>query len=289
MARTIYTKYREKFAHLVKDSDDNHSVLLEDVRLKEFSDYFIKTIKKEKNFFLYRYQSLSYEKNFSLNLDQLRYTVNGELNDIYEGLTATDQELFDIEEYINAISSHAFVKCFSEVPDNNLMWAHYANYFKGVCIQYDLCLLDKEKIAEFSPMPVHYTKQRKTITAQDALFDYYMDSEGSLSANAEKGILGDTKGNFFFKSYHWKYEREWRSCHIRKRDENNEKTVGFPCVSAVYLGPRISGEDRNRVLEVVKKYEKKYKYPVKVFQMKLDDNTFKLHQHKIDQMEVENV
>lgn len=43
---------------------------------------------------------------------------------------------------MHIIRNSAMVTCFTENKNHLLIFAHYADSYKGVCIQYDLSLLD---------------------------------------------------------------------------------------------------------------------------------------------------
>ena len=50
------------------------------------------------------------------------------------------------------------ISCLSESYDSLLMWAHYANSHRGICVEYDLLKINKE--LEFTPVPVIYSNDR---------------------------------------------------------------------------------------------------------------------------------
>lgn len=87
------------------------------------------------------------------------------------------------------------VACFSESDSDMLMWAHYAHYNKGICVEYDM--LDMNEQLKFSAIPVLYSSARPCLERID------------INATAETAIsfLID---NLTTKSPEWSYEREWR-------------------------------------------------------------------------------
>ncbi|MBW4891470.1 DUF2971 domain-containing protein [Mucilaginibacter sp. HMF5004] len=79
--------------------------------------------------------------------------------------------------------------CFSEIQDNLLMWAHYSNCHKGVCIEFDV---EKLKTIHQELKRVNYQKLMPDIKILDI----------------PKGeIYGELP---FYKSDHWSYEQEIR-------------------------------------------------------------------------------
>lgn len=266
--RTIYTKYREKMHKLV-DLIDELDIFSEQ-EFNAYSTYFSKTIKKETSFPLFRYSSLRYNEKFSLVLDCLYLSCNGNLNDVFEGLPASWYDIYSADEYLRKVKNLCHMKCFTETCTNNLMWAHYADEFKGVCVEYDLKKLQDDSLrAEF--FPVYYTKERKIWIDKDLLINYW-------DGYTEDDVISDTKGIFLQKADYWRYEKEWRICRINRDPQNTQAIcIDFPCVSAVYLGPRVDKNDIRKIIEAVRDYEEKYSQTVGLYQMVFDDHAYDLH------------
>lgn len=272
--RTIYAKYREKMQRLVGAIDAPD--IFSDQEFNSYSNYFSKTIEKEHRFPLYRYASLYYEKEFSLLLDRLYLTCNGKLNDVFEGLPASWNDIYSVEEYLQKVNNLCYIKCFTETYTNNLMWAHYADEFKGICVEYDLKKLqDKSLQAKF--FPVYYSKERKIWIDKDLLVNYW-------DGYTDDDVISDTQGIFLQKADYWKYEKEWRICLMNPDPPKKQAVyIMFPCVSAVYLGPRVEKDNICKVIGVVRAYEEKYAQSVKIYQMVFDEKTYELHPQELHQ------
>lgn len=87
--------------------------------------------------------------------------------------------------------------CLSETNTSTLMWSHYSDNNRGICIEYDF-----EKIREnplyFCLFPVCYTE------APISVYDFLRRSQESYSI--ELGVLISVLN----KATCWKYEKEWR-------------------------------------------------------------------------------
>ena len=87
------------------------------------------------------------------------------------------------------------VSCFSELNDSLLMWAHYANNHRGICVEYDL--IEVNRVTQFTAIPVIYSDERPCFRFFDP-----------------KSIEKDTYRLFIHsltsKSPEWSYEKEWR-------------------------------------------------------------------------------
>ncbi len=82
------------------------------------------------------------------------------------------------------------ITCFSEICDSNLMWSHYANKLKGVCLIFDT---DKDTKLYANLHKINYSIYRRH------------DSHANF--------------NFYFeKSLDWNYEQEWRLVANIKED-----------------------------------------------------------------------
>ena len=286
--RTQYTKYREKLERLLKVCDMGYFSFIEDDVFNEYGNYFLKTIKKEDTFKLYRYMPLyrnieeddAIKSVFSLDLENLYLSENGSLNDIFEGLPYSDDyDTYAQDECVEKLINLAYIKCFSETYKNNLMWAHYANSHKGICIEYDICkLTDKNLIKQF--FPVHYLKRREMFASVEALMEH---AEG----NAELEALRDAKGIFLSKSDVWKYEKEWRICHMNHElNKDKFKKIPFDCISAIYMGIRIEGKDIEKVKENLNNYNNKQVRNIidriKLYKMKMpSDNSYNLTSEEV--------
>src|ERR1700733_11607860 len=100
---------------------------------------------------LYRYRSLEHFERELEAIEQsyLYCAAFHQLNDPMEGTFTSSRLLKKSEEYRairNAVidnKARIGMCSFSEAHDNELMWAHYADHFKGICVAYRFALLRK--------------------------------------------------------------------------------------------------------------------------------------------------
>ncbi len=107
------------------------------------------------------------------------------------------------------------VSCFSDNNDNILMWAHYAESFKGYCLEFrtDNDFFDT----------VEHVKYVKDFMAVDL-----------VPLLLEEAV--STEAIFLTKSFHWDSESEWRLLSNQQRVSfNYDKDI----LTAVYFGPRM--------------------------------------------------
>lgn len=138
------------------------------------------------------------------------------------------------------------VICFTERPDNLLMWAHYASKHEGICLGFE-GMSDRLDIQQ-----VRYSN-----TQPLKLVDLLPPKD-----------LEATKVQLTSKSLHWCYEREWRficsiedaSCH-----DNSWRQIEFKPkeLRRVIFGCRMSVERRQEVMLILKEWPTKvYFYEV---------------------------
>ena len=199
---------------------------------------------------LYRYRSL---KEFDREIEAIEqgYIFCADfksLNDPMEGLYSSSQNLRESDDYravrqsIRDNKSDIGMCSFSEVRNHELMWAHYADQFKGVCISYSLSKLLKALPDEITFVRMFYNETEPTI------YPSHRDH-----AQVAKMI-------FSYKNYRWLYEREWRMfAPLGKASYQDTE-----CVTRVYLGSRIKESHRNHITRRLKQLK------IKTSQMKID-------------------
>lgn len=110
-----------------------------------------------------------------------------------------------------------------------LMWPHYADNHRGVCVRFDMqALIDADDLV---PFRVLYENERPTCDTVREPTEIWLN----------KAVL--TKGQ------PWAYEEEWRI--VRNRGARKVVELTVPTISGVLLGANISPSDRAEVLKWV--------------------------------------
>lgn len=118
------------------------------------------------------------------------------------------------------------ITCLTESNDNPLMWSHYADSHKGICIGYDISVYLRGK-KENLLVPVIYTDDTKSISR----YIKYEDDKIEVSVNVDTQTQAIST---MLKRKDWSYEKEWRFVKFKNDDTGPDK---FVCpVSAVYIG-----------------------------------------------------
>ncbi|MBL7690386.1 MAG: DUF2971 domain-containing protein [Flavipsychrobacter sp.] len=151
----------------------------------------------------------------------------------------------EIVETLQKNRPSVYLGCLSEICDSILMWSHYADNGKGICIEYS-------NIPQKSTFPVAYSNRLPTF---------------SLS---KKNI----PTSFLIKAKDWSYESEWRIVRI---DPNNSEKFNqnhkIVAPSRIFLGPRFNQNDKNVIenLRLIADFSK-----IELVQLKLHYEEFRL-------------
>jgi hypothetical protein len=168
------------------------------------------------------------------------------------------QELLNHDEKASQMIRKAYhecltVSCFSsnsgnklgEVCDkrephlNELMWAHYADSHRGICIQY-----------RFSPANPPFISQQEGCHICFLPIEYSDGNLAKYSAGKKESI--SLYDSFFLKGESWKYEKEVRL--IKYDPEGKGKYASIPMeghIEAVYFGLNCSSKDRKAIRDIL--------------------------------------
>jgi len=121
---------------------------------------------------------------------------------------------------------------------NGLMWAHYADFHKGICIKY------------------HFNKKMtNTIVDSDKIISYFMDikySDEDMLKYSNKDSIS-VEESFFLKGKNWEYENELRYLYFDIDDTGKHKQINIPnCIEAVYFGVKCSQANKDTIMKILK-------------------------------------
>jgi hypothetical protein len=174
----------------------------------------------------------AFDREMSAIRDQYVWGSSFEkMNDAMEGLFGRDREIPRSPEWDQAAArirqgkADIGIICFNESPSDEVMWAHYADSFYGICIAYNTRRL-LEGLEERSVLTrVSYQEQYPRIR-----FEHNANDLGA----AVVAILSK-------KSSRWSYEREWRILGRHERNYFENKAV-----QKVYIGSRLGKAEIQR-------------------------------------------
>jgi len=161
--------------------------------------------------------------------------------------------------------AHAGVLSLSATWKSGLMWSHYADEHRGICIEYDTRDQEHPKL-----LPVNYRAPRAIKTSD--LWRWKAKDD----AAAREAVFSSY---FYAKSSEWRYEREWRDLR------ENSGVAGLPFrITAILFGLRC---DRSVITSIVKLLND---HPeVKLWQMRPKDESFALRRYQVDRDEIDAI
>ena len=202
---------------------------------------------------------LTQEKYAIENIQKKRIKASlfDDLNDPFEllGFNLKDQKQRNVwlsfKEYFN---KKVGLVCFSSQWQNPVMWSHYGDKHKGICLGFDV----SDEILK----KVKYVTNRKTINIGQSLDEHGIKSELLSSA-------------IRYKFKEWSYEREYRGIvPLEEKDSNGFYFVPFS--DDFFLKEVIIGARCNKTPHNFEDILKSYNHPIKVIKSRLAFQSFKV-------------
>jgi hypothetical protein len=179
----------------------------------------------------YRYMSLNHFDRVDDIFSHNRFYAPKycELNDPMEGYFVTLKKTHkDRRKKIKKILKQRRILCFSKKYNDVLLWAHYANGFKGICIKVEIEPCNGNEVLE-----VNYDMFPFSYILSNDLDDEYDN--------------GWPRKVFKEKAKPWTYEDE-----IRILTENKYVACPLPIkIEAVYFGVRIDPQLKKKLLSII--------------------------------------
>ena len=160
----------------------------------------------------------------------------------------------DINKELEILRESFGIACFSESYDSLLMWSHYADYHRGICLEYSF-----EEIKNIAPFcPVIYTDRFEN------LVNYVDIKQDEVSDDAIK--------LFMTKSKDWSYENEWRIIDTLVEDgaEKGRILKGLK-PQKILMGCKISDTNKSKIVKIASKLH------IPIANMKMDTKRFRVY------------
>lgn len=190
------------------------------------------------------------EGYIAFNEPKLQETVIGMIKENSDSEKWSDELLDRVynhviyEENFFEIKSKEFtdfysVICLTEKNRNYPMWAHYADDYNGICIEYDLKDSKRDDLI-WMCYPIRYVDEPDKINSESK---YLVQDDVIYHEHLLK------------KPTDWKYEKEWRIIICLKenndfRDENVKYQLKFIKPKSIYMGFKIGEDDEKRITEI---------------------------------------
>jgi len=155
-----------------------------------------------------------------------------------------------LEGFISAFEkkiSKMGVVCFSKSCDNILMWSHYSDGHKGMCLEFELD--SKQTLSDKAIYQVNYSLEYPEINLENNIW----------SIDGAAKIL-------YTKSKEWEYEQE-----LRLIRESGNELIDYPIkLSSIIFGLKTPENEIDMIKKILKGQDIHYK------KVRLADNNYKL-------------
>lgn len=161
----------------------------------------------------------------------------------------------EIIQKVKDARNNALISCFSKRYDSILMWSHYGDKHKGICIEFDR--------PEKDFLDVKYSKKRCKFDLEDTTRRVlgYMLSNEEADVN-DKGLIRCISQPFIVKSLDWQYEEEVRcilspsSDGVSKLEELSLYTMPTK-ITKIYVGCKVdkNSEEYKKLLQLAEAKE----------------------------------
>ncbi|MGL6064649.1 MAG: tetratricopeptide repeat protein [Fusobacteriaceae bacterium] len=145
------------------------------------------------------------------------------------------------------------ITCFSETGKNLLLWAHYGNNHKGVCLGYKFKRNKDVKNICFNKIIYNEIKTEK-VKPKEELKDKIL-KVNNMKIEEEGLTIADT---YFRKHQDWSYENEYRMLHLNTEEDTEKHFTGLE-LKEVIFGMETTDEDKKLIKEIVNGIYKKDK------------------------------
>lgn len=203
-----------------------------------------------------------------IKTNSVLFSLPSSFNDPFDCRFNPPSDKSDVDEFFKAYLEHTFILCLTEDPNNILLWSHYADMHKGLCIGYDFPyqqLLRKE-------VNGFYLDRMK-----------YLNKIPNVKSYTTEILLNHSKRNrwlrdmVYTKAQCWKYEKEVR---IMTSTQNLEsRFVGSPggTINTIVFGAKCPNiEEIKHVIKSSENFHPSYKF-ISYKYACLNNTSFKLN------------
>ena len=187
------------------------------------------------------------------------WTIDKKARDYLERMLAGS-----IESQVRQEFDSRGVLSFSTTWKSVLMWSHYADEHRGICLEFDTGELQHDRLA-----PVEYRKGRSVLASDLYAWKLLGDLE------AEKRAFST---HFYSKAPDWRYEKEWRDITDQPCSRGDYR------ISGIYFGFRCDYAIKVAIVKMLG-----IETDVKLFEVALARSSFRLRRIEVDASEIDAV
>ena len=186
-----------------------------------------------------------------------------------------------MQEYEKSHFRTIIVYCLSEIRDNILMWSHYSNSHKGICIGFET-VIDQNELCIRTDDPTlngHINPVYHGVLSVDKVKYQTICPEPYIFVSSDHNHLSEF---FKTKSIDWLYERERRI--IMPYRDINKRLIRFDksALKEVIFGCKTSSEFKQQIMKLIEDEYTSKAYTVDILQCSIDRNEYRVNITKIN-------
>lgn len=198
------------------------------------NDFSIKIKCDIENNSLYNYTSININTIKSILNEQLWLSHTNSFNDPVD---PSIKQFKKYKEDYNYLLDSIKVGCLTTKKDNTLMWSHYADKHRGICIEYDI-----GKIYEKDNLIINKVNYNMPIITNKSIADNEILEIDNINRLIEL---------FSLKSNEWKYEKEYRILYYDKERKKDGILIDCP-IKSICFGTETSEDDKKLIRKIIK-------------------------------------
>lgn len=196
-----------------------------------------------------------------------RTSVSTEMkNNAYNFLDSCNFNSEEIYKKINLpvkdnTSDDVLVNCFSSIPDSIIMWSHYSDFHKGICLGFKAIKENNKFAFEVEEIVSNLGPESNKLAA---VFEVKYSKVLPKPFNGLKDGMESLFEFIITKYFDWSYENEYRSIiwekDLRKKKLKFKKTI----LKEVIFGMRTPEEEIKKITDLVNEIYVKQGFDVKL-------------------------
>ena len=207
------------------------------------NDFYIKIKCDIEN--LYNYTPININTIKSILNEQLWLSHTNSFNDpVDPSIKQFKKYKEDYDYLLDSIK----VGCLTTKNDNTLMWSHYADKHRGICIEYDI-----GKINEKYNLIINKVNYNMPIITNKVNYSIPIITNKSIVDNETLEIDNIKRliELFYTKSEEWKYEKEYRILYYDKERKKDGILIDCP-IKSISFGTETSEDNKKLIRKIIK-------------------------------------
>lgn len=183
--------------------------------------------------------------------------------------------------FAEKVSNKFFILCLSQVWNESLMWAHYADSFKGICIGYNAIYLKNTYFLQLELLNKNnnfYTRESDHYLCP--LVEIKYDKFVAEPYNMFKKNYDAIKKCYLYKEKKWEKEKEYRAILFDENEGKFEKRIYYKSniLKEIIFGNNVKDDQIRDIRNII---NRKYSRSIKYYKIKANKLSMELIKEEI--------